>query len=76
MDLTNQGLTQGQGVNINRIVLESKESMRKRGLHSADRGDALALTFAHPVGNLQKGYRDRSKDFFISDFESNHGWMG
>jgi hypothetical protein len=31
------------------IQLESKEDMKKRGLASPDDGDALALTFAHPV---------------------------
>lgn len=31
------------------IVLESKESMRKRGLASPGRADALALTFAYPI---------------------------
>ena len=35
--------------NKDRVVLESKESMKKRGLRSPDRGDALALTFAMPV---------------------------
>lgn len=33
----------------NRIVLERKEDMKKRGLKSTDLGDALALTFAQPV---------------------------
>ena len=32
-----------------KIQLESKDSMRKRGLPSPDLGDALALTFAMPV---------------------------
>lgn len=32
-----------------RVVLESKENMKKRGLASPDHGDALALTFAMPV---------------------------
>ena len=32
------------------IILEKKEHMKKRGLASPDDGDALALTFAHPVG--------------------------
>ena len=32
-----------------RLVLESKESMQKRGVHSPDDGDALALTWAMPV---------------------------
>ena len=31
------------------IVLEKKADMKKRGLASPDCGDALALTFAHPV---------------------------
>ncbi|MGZ5164922.1 MAG: hypothetical protein ACXWCQ_30815 [Burkholderiales bacterium] len=31
------------------IQLERKESMKARGLASPDHGDALALTFAHPV---------------------------
>lgn len=31
------------------IILEKKEDMKKRGLASPDRGDALALTFAYPV---------------------------
>ncbi len=34
----------------NKIMLEKKEAMKKRGLPSPDSGDALALTFAHPVG--------------------------
>lgn len=33
----------------NEIVLERKDDMKKRGLASPDNGDALALTFAHPV---------------------------
>lgn len=31
------------------ILLERKEAMKQRGLASPDDGDALALTFAHPV---------------------------
>ena len=33
----------------NKLVLESKESMQKRGVASPDFGDALSLTFAQPV---------------------------
>lgn len=33
----------------NQIFLEKKEDMKKRGLHSPDDADALALTFAVPV---------------------------
>lgn len=32
-----------------RLLLESKEDMKSRGLASPDEADALALTFAHPV---------------------------
>jgi hypothetical protein len=32
-----------------RICLEPKDEIKKRGLPSPDFGDALALTFAHPV---------------------------
>lgn len=42
----------GPGYHINRqnkLVLESKQEMQKRGLASPDDGDALALTFAQPV---------------------------
>jgi hypothetical protein len=34
---------------IDRIVLESKDKIKKRGLPSPDFGDAIALTFAEPV---------------------------
>jgi hypothetical protein len=33
----------------NRMVLESKDAIKARGLRSTDIGDALALTFAYPV---------------------------
>jgi hypothetical protein len=36
--------------NQDRLVLESKEQMKKRGVSSPDDGDALALTFAGVVG--------------------------
>lgn len=36
----------------NVLELESKDAIRKRGLRSPDLGDALALTFAFPVGQF------------------------
>ena len=33
-----------------KVLLESKEDMKERGLPSPNKGDALALTFAEPVG--------------------------
>jgi len=45
------------------ILLERKRDMRKRGLASPDDGDALALTFAYPVGrrNSQEELRIQEK---------------
>lgn len=37
------------GKNAGKILLESKEDMKGRGLESPNRADALALTFAYPV---------------------------
>jgi hypothetical protein len=45
-DLTAPGYTHDKS---DRIVLESKEHMKARGIDSPDDGDALALTFAAPV---------------------------
>jgi hypothetical protein len=46
VDLTGPGFHHDRR---DRLVIESKESMKKRGLASPDDGDALALTFAMPV---------------------------
>jgi len=35
--------------NRGQLVLESKDSLKKRGQSSPDRGDSLALSFAYPV---------------------------
>ena len=37
-----------------KLRLESKDSMRERGMPSPDLGDALALTFAYPVAPRQR----------------------
>lgn len=37
-----------------RVWLESKQDMKKRGVDSPDDADALALTFAAPVGSARK----------------------
>lgn len=41
-----------------RLVLESKEDMRKRGIRSPDEWDAVALTFAEPVAVEKKPFRE------------------
>jgi hypothetical protein len=46
VDLTGPGYTHDKR---DRVILESKEAMKKRGLDSPDDADALALTFAQVV---------------------------
>lgn len=52
-----------------RIVLESKESLEKRGLDSCDQADALFLTFAYAVAPVKKAgmtQRNNPKDSLVS----------
>ncbi|WP_180541558.1 hypothetical protein [Nevskia soli] len=52
----------GPGYHLNQksqLVIESKESMQKRGIHSPDDGDALALTFAQAVAPVTSNQRRR-----------------
>jgi hypothetical protein len=42
-----------------RLVLESKESMRRRGCASPDEWDAVALTFAAPVSPAPANFHRR-----------------
>lgn len=53
------------------IVLEKKEHMKARGLASPDDGDALALTFAHPIGPTPQGhkYGPRGTGQYESDYD-------
>lgn len=51
LDLTGPGFHLSKR---DRLVLESKEQMKKRGLASPDDGDALALTFAQPVAPVKR----------------------
>jgi hypothetical protein len=45
-----------------KLLLESKEEMKARGLDSPDSGDALALTFAQPVDPLPDAHSPRDYD--------------
>ena len=52
------------------LVLEKKEDMLKRGIRSPDIGDALALTFAMPLGNMntdQHAIAVSSHDQFVQE---------
>jgi hypothetical protein len=43
-----------------KIQLESKEDMKRRGLPSPNRGDALAITFAYPVAGKREAPKPRA----------------
>lgn len=46
-----------------RIVLESKDDMERRGVGSPDRADAVALTFAQPIGSRrQQDYEEAARE--------------
>lgn len=57
-----------------RLLLESKEDLKKRGLDSPDDGDALALTFAQPVGPERRQEPERRYSYGFGD-RSGGGWM-
>jgi hypothetical protein len=48
----------------NRMVLETKDDMKKRGIRSPDLADALALTFAEPIGTPMKPLAQAEPDYF------------
>ena len=56
-----------------KLLLESKEDLKKRGLDSPDHGDALALTFARRVAPLQRSRTEVSP----GNYRGAHGagWM-
>lgn len=67
----------GYGINrSNKLVLESKDEMRKRGLASPDDGDALALTFAQPVAPVEKEDPEEEEEFAnVQGHYGLGGWM-
>lgn len=52
------------------ILLEKKENMKQRGLSSPDMADALALTFAYPVGaSDHRAVLSRKHSHHVSDYD-------
>ena len=47
-----------------RLVLEKKEDMKKRGVRSPDMADAVALTFAAPIGAELPPLKQQDPEFF------------
>ena len=62
-----------------RLLLESKESMMKRGVRSPDEWDSVVLTFAAPVYEKMptevKGYRERTTRASRIARTATAGWM-
>lgn len=56
-----------------RLILESKESMKKRGIRSPDVWDAVALTFAEPVYEKQGVKKKESRHSAAR--RASTGWM-
>lgn len=58
------------------IFLESKKDMRARGLASPDAADALAVTFAFPLGHREERIDRKPKAYYSSQKPSSSSWMG
>jgi len=53
----------------NRLLMESKDDMKERGLASPDNGDALSLTFAEPVARRDlRVSRGQAQSHAIADY--------
>lgn len=68
---------QGPGIREDRqqrVWLESKEDMKKRGVASPDDADALALTFAHDVAKRTKKAPLKAQDLGLA--APGAGWQG
>ena len=82
VDIPDEGIFQADAVGPTykydanqRLVLESKEAMRKRGVRSPDIWDAVALTFAEPV--YDKRQESAAKPLpKLSESSAAYGWMG
>lgn len=55
----------------NKLFLESKDDMKRRGIQSPDVADALALTFASPVGQRDgwPGYHESGANLHESEYD-------
>ncbi|MBF8177818.1 terminase [Herminiimonas contaminans] len=52
-----------------KIQLESKPDMKARGLPSPNKGDALALSFAYPVGKRYRGIPGLNKSGLATEYD-------
>lgn len=59
-----------------RLMLESKEDMGKRNLRSPDEWDAIALTFAEPVGfGKNRPYKEHKRMVLMTPGQITGRWM-
>jgi hypothetical protein len=58
----------------NRIQLEKKEDMKKRGLRSPDLADALSMTFAEPIAAPSIGQEMWEPQFVAPDVDLLDAW--
>jgi hypothetical protein len=58
----------------NRIQLEKKEDMKKRGLRSPDLADALSMTFAEPIAAPSIGQEMWEPQFVAPDENLLDAW--
>lgn len=68
IDLTGPGFHLDKS---NRMVLESKDEMKRRGVPSPDDGDAFALTFAAPVAPITH----EEPEYGVASKYGSVGWM-
>ena len=75
IDLVGPGYTHDKK---DRVLLESKEQMKKRGLASPDEGDSLALTFSMPVGLKAQTEEEEELEWpYTRSYGPGEGhWMG
>lgn len=58
-----------------KLLLESKEEMKRRGIRSPDEGDSVALTFAEPV-KARPTREPVKRQQMQTSGEPSQGWMG
>jgi hypothetical protein len=74
-DLATQLTGPGYHINqSNKLVIESKDDMKKRGVASPDDADALALTFAAPVAPPEPPDDEETDEWGGTGYGSS-GWM-
>jgi len=59
----------------NKLMLERKDSMKARGVRSPDDGDALALTFAVPVGRRVAKPKPEPAVIYAGSMRQSTSWM-